>query len=270
MKEAGFKAQPFVACSYQLKTNRRNTKSKEWSVSQSSFPEPFDFFKAHLIKRSANNLDTFIITMDSPIIRATWQTALLNAISNILGQAVKSYQNNVSLPRSSPLLLMSNMQLIIDAVQKPFTIDTFTLITFILFSVLQCPPNFAWQTWLEKEFPSHTATTTSSNTTDPPKSSTDDKSPPEKTEKKLNLPNTAIKFILDQTLGAAVNTIIFIASMDLLRGETLEFAIQHCKRDFWGLMLAGYKMWPAVSITSFLVIPVEQRVVFGSVAGLFW
>lgn len=33
--------------------------------------------------------------MDFPMIRATWQTGLLSAISNILGQAIRSYQANV-------------------------------------------------------------------------------------------------------------------------------------------------------------------------------
>ena len=41
-------------------------------------------------------------------------------------------------------------------------------------------------------------------------------------EQKLDLRNTAIKFVLDQTLGAAVNTALFLFLIKLLRGGSLE------------------------------------------------
>ena len=39
--------------------------------------------------------------------------------------------------------------------------------------------------------------------------------------KKLNIKNTAIKFSLDQTLGAVFNNVLFIAGIGALRGESL-------------------------------------------------
>ena len=35
-------------------------------------------------------------------------------------------------------------------------------------------------------------------------------------------------------------------------------------------MLAGYKLWPLVSLLQFTVIPVQQRVVVGSLVGVGW
>ena len=35
-------------------------------------------------------------------------------------------------------------------------------------------------------------------------------------------------------------------------------------------MLAGYKLWPLVSILNFTVIPVEKRTLVGSLVGLGW
>lgn len=35
-------------------------------------------------------------------------------------------------------------------------------------------------------------------------------------------------------------------------------------------MVAGYKIWPLVSLLSFTVIPVEQRTLVGSLVGLGW
>jgi hypothetical protein len=42
--------------------------------------------------------------------------------------------------------------------------------------------------------------------------------------KKLNVKNTAIKFALDQTIGAVVNNVMFIVGIALLKGQTLDTA----------------------------------------------
>lgn len=35
-------------------------------------------------------------------------------------------------------------------------------------------------------------------------------------------------------------------------------------------MVAGYKVWPLVSLLSFTVIPADKRVLFGSLVGVGW
>jgi len=50
------------------------------------------------------------------------------------------------------------------------------------------------------------------------------------TDKRLNVRNTAIKFALDQTLGAVINTILFIAGMGMLRGAPTEQITTSVKR----------------------------------------
>lgn len=35
-------------------------------------------------------------------------------------------------------------------------------------------------------------------------------------------------------------------------------------------MVAGYKLWPLVSLLNFTVVPVEQRTLVGSLVGLGW
>lgn len=35
-------------------------------------------------------------------------------------------------------------------------------------------------------------------------------------------------------------------------------------------MLAGYKLWPLVSLLNFTVVPVEQRTFVGGLVGLGW
>lgn len=49
-------------------------------------------------------------------------------------------------------------------------------------------------------------------------------------QKKLHKGNTAIKFILDQTFGAAVNTILFIAVIGAFKGNDRRAIVRSCRR----------------------------------------
>ena len=35
-------------------------------------------------------------------------------------------------------------------------------------------------------------------------------------------------------------------------------------------MMAGWKLWPAVSFLNFTVVPMHRRILVGSIVGLFW
>lgn len=41
-------------------------------------------------------------------------------------------------------------------------------------------------------------------------------------------------------------------------------------QESWPLMLTAAKVWPLVSIISFVFVPVEKRVVFGGAIGVLW
>ena len=42
-------------------------------------------------------------------------------------------------------------------VQHGYSLDTGPLVTFVTFTLLSCPPNFLWQSWMESTFPSYTS-----------------------------------------------------------------------------------------------------------------
>jgi hypothetical protein len=90
------------------------------------------------------------------------------------------------------------------------------------------------------------------------------------TQTSLNVRNTAIKFFLDQTLGAAINTLLFIAGIDAMRGRPMGTIAANCRKGFWPLVFAGLKLWPLVSILNFTLVPLEYRIMVGSTVGLFW
>lgn len=135
--------------------------------------------------------------------------------------------------------------------QVPYGIDIPRLVRFITFTSLNTPPNIYWQAWLENTFPRFTpqptqspaAQSTPQDTKEKavssalaidasvqrrtaaekahasPAGSSDGASQAQE-QPKLNIRNTIIKFLLDQTLGAAINTLLFIAGVDLLQGQS--------------------------------------------------
>ncbi|KAK1060476.1 hypothetical protein LTR74_011822 [Friedmanniomyces endolithicus] len=189
----------------------------------------------------------------------------------------------------------------VSAVRNDF--DPNDTLRYVLFSLLVCPPNYLWQKWLEGRFPGYIAEEAAGKQemlggngvgtgrdtgngslkkrmgnggTSEKEAMTETSTPPNlakagrKAKRKLNAVNTCIKFLLDQTLGAAVNTVIFIAGIALLRGASLDSLGQKVQEGFWPMIRAGQKLWPMVSVAQFTVVPFEWRTLVGSCVGLVW
>ncbi|KAL5091138.1 hypothetical protein Trisim1_003451 [Trichoderma cf. simile WF8] len=146
------------------------------------------------------------------------------------------------------------------------------------------------QDFLESTFPAHPSPKPPS---DSKKKSPSSQPPP------LSLTNTILKFLLDQTIGAALNTLLFSTFTHSLRQAmvhapritSLPSAAKYwssagavdfnrvdfgrvweaAKAEFWGLMFAAAKLWPAVSLVNFtLVKSVQGRNLVGALAGVAW
>lgn len=116
-------------------------------------------------------------------------------------------------------------------------------------------------------------------------------------EPKLNIGNTVVKFILDQTVGSGVNAFMFSvfthsiqqamahrttgadASVAFLTsGKALDYSqvnwskvIQLSQLDFWPIMWAGWKLWPFVSFFNYVVVrDVVVRGLVAAIAGMGW
>ncbi|KAF2847712.1 integral membrane protein-like protein [Plenodomus tracheiphilus IPT5] len=179
----------------------------------------------------------------------TLQGAVLSITSNVLAQAISAYQSN-----------------------SPFSLNFPKVFTFALFSVLSNPPNIFWQSFLEDQFPTNVRASTS------PSAAEKQAEQPNPTRTTLSKTNVLIKFLLDQTLGALVNTLMFIAytsyvnnTQSIAQGQSPWEAVKSdCGAKTWPMMKDGYKFWPAISLVSFLWVPVEKRVVFGCSVGVIW
>ncbi|KAF2446947.1 hypothetical protein P171DRAFT_356441 [Karstenula rhodostoma CBS 690.94] len=180
--------------------------------------------------------------MPSAMVSQTVQGAVLSATSNILAQVLTSYKEDT-----------------------PFTISLSPILKFAIFSMISNPLNILWQTFLEDIFPSNVPA-------NPSEKQLKDKPAQTRTSKR----NLLAKFTLDQTIGAVVNTLMFLVYMAYVNDSGAKGAASwrtvqaDVSGRFWPMIIDGYKLWPAVSLASFLWVPINKRVVFGCSVGVLW
>lgn len=86
--------------------------------------------------------------------------------------------------------------------------------SILIYGILATPPNVYWQQFVEAYFPGY----------DLKKVRVDNGGKGVEIEKKLNVRNTCIKVVLDQTVLALFNVIAYVGVTKLLKGESLEIA----------------------------------------------
>lgn len=167
--------------------------------------------------------------------------------------------------------------------------------TYTLFSL------YIGQDFLESTFPASTTTPTPeairSAAANDEKELDREASEGRLVEPKLNVTNTIIKFVLDQSIGAAINTLMFSlfthsiqAAMShritgardsvafLTSGKALDYSqvdwrlvVERTRLEFVPLVKAAWRLWPFVSLFNFVVVKtVEMRNLVGALAGVVW
>ncbi|KAL2217056.1 hypothetical protein M432DRAFT_620198 [Thermoascus aurantiacus ATCC 26904] len=182
-----------------------------------------------------------------PIVKATFQAALINAGSNVLAQGIKAYRD-----------------------QRPFELDVRTLLQFTTCAVIISPLTFLWLENLESAFPGFSDAAKSKPKAEKGDARASDDKRTDKKKPQLNVRNTVIKVVIDQTIGAAWNTVLFLTTMGILRGQDYDTVLEAIRKDFWPIMIAGFKMWPLVSILCFTVVPADKRLLVTSLFGVLW
>lgn len=156
------------------------------------------------------------------VVGPTVEAVTLNAISGFLGQAFTAYKAKVR----QQVLEPSNTH---DSANPPhrqdlFAVDFVHILQFMLFTALIAAPNYVFQNVLEHCFPTRTI----------PKErlqqgGAKDKDNEEELLRKhgrLDIRNTVVKFVLDQSLSATTNTVLFIVVLGLIKGQSFEH-IEH-------------------------------------------
>ncbi|KAK3693607.1 hypothetical protein B0T22DRAFT_505509 [Podospora appendiculata] len=221
----------------------------------------------------------------SPIVVASLQAAVISAISNILAQGLAARKSSIG--------------------KAPLEIDWVPVFQFVLFAFISTPPNFLWQDFLESSFPAYHVSPTSeaiiSASAGNERDLDDEATQGRLVEPKLNKRNTLIKTLLDQTVGTAVNTLLFSVFIHsaqaamahragagfghpaqslgfLLSGNAVRYAAvrsdlvwRRATAEFFDLVKASWTFWPIISIVNFTMLKsVEARNLTGSLAGLGW
>ncbi|KAJ5109915.1 hypothetical protein N7532_002560 [Penicillium argentinense] len=176
-----------------------------------------------------------------PIAKATLQTAVINAGSNVLAQCIKAYRN-----------------------ETPFILDPGAVTQFTTCALIVSPLGYLWLENLEAWFPGK------SEAKAKPRDKTCAKPAEKDGEASFKVRNTIAKIIIDQVVGGAWNTVLFITVMGMLRGLDMQDIQSQILQDFWPIMIAGFKLWPFVSILNFTVVPPSQRLLVGSLFGVIW
>ncbi|CAG7943360.1 unnamed protein product [Penicillium salamii] len=208
------------------------------------------------------------LTMPSPLTVTFVQATALNAIANVLAQLIDQRNN-----------------------KGPFTLNGLALVQFLIYGLIIVPPNFYWQRVLEARYPGFPSRAEYANlfSLRTLKSIfsprvwislfSKDESLPSHTdkvkEKDVRTPPSglrclAMKLLLDQTLTSVANIILFVALINLLKGESLPKVWELVVVDFKPIMGARLRYRPIVSVLMYTVIPVDRRVVFGSACGVIW
>ncbi|KAI0965014.1 Mpv17/PMP22 family protein [Xylaria arbuscula] len=217
-----------------------------------------------------------------PIVSATLQSAVLAATSNILAQCLTAYQTDT-----------------------PLVFDLVPIFQFVLYAFINVPPNFLWQDFLESAFPAYHVSPTRAAVASAAANDEDelDKEAREGklVEPKLNITNTIVKVLLDQSVGAAANTFLFslfihsiqaamprplgapLSNPDqslryLLTRNAIDYrnvnwvsVVAHSRREFFPILFAGWKLWPFVSLINFAFVQtIERRNLIASLAGVAW
>lgn len=86
----------------------------------------------------------------------------------------------------------------------------FTTCAFVL-----SPLTYVWLEGLESRFPGSSEDTSVTQ-------STAEKHGSKQGKQKLNVKNIVAKVVIDQTIGGAINTVVFVMTMGLLRGQDFE------------------------------------------------
>jgi hypothetical protein len=199
----------------------------------------------------------------SQMVSQTLQAAVLSMMSNLLAQVISSYKENVcgTSSLSCPPAIHADR-----SSQAPFTLNLAPILKFGLYALINNPANIVWQNLLEESYPTHVPASPVE------KAKADGKPPAKKTSGK----NVLTKFLLDQTFGATMNTVMFLAYMGYVNASSQgkysawDAVGAEVKSKFWPIVIDGMKIWPLFSLVSFLWIPVQHRVLVGCAVGMLW
>ncbi|CDW53985.1 protein Mpv17 [Trichuris trichiura] len=78
------------------------------------------------------------------------------------------------------------------------------------------------------------------------------------------------RMMLDQLVFAPISYLGFLSLIGFLRRMDGDGVLEKVKNEFWPVYLANLKVWPAVQLFNFYVIPVQHRLLITKCVGFLW
>ncbi|KAF2743058.1 integral membrane protein-like protein [Sporormia fimetaria CBS 119925] len=187
-----------------------------------------------------------------PIINSCLLALAIDCCSNLIAQRLKAYKLGI-----------------------PFAFDGVLFTQFMIMGGIGGPINFHWQLWLERTFPGWKLSTRRGDvktldTVELGLVSGSDVKEPEPVRVR-NWWNIFRKWFTDCiTLGALLNTTLFLVVMGVLKGKTWSHIGTDLRTEMWPIIWDSYKVWPIANFFSTTYFPAERRIVFLSCCGLIW
>ncbi|KAK8080207.1 hypothetical protein PG997_008025 [Apiospora hydei] len=172
----------------------------------------------------------------------------------------------------------------------PEPLDKQRILEFAFFGFIGALIGYEWHHGLERHFPTRTRTfkrhrPTASHNLEKGRDPEEKPAVPEPAggsgsgssngggsggDLKINYRNVAAKLLLDQTVSLSLMITLFLIVTNILRLPTLALVFGVVRRKLWGLLRAGWTIWPAVGLVNFLWVPVRSRVLVASCVGFGW
>jgi hypothetical protein len=163
-----------------------------------------------------------------PIVSSCLFSLAIGCLSNVIGQKLKDYSEGV-----------------------PFVFDQKLFAQFAVVAVVTTPVNYHWQACLERTFPGWKSTEQRRAPTSDDaekamavKEDGDDKRAIEQEVRVRNWRNVFFKWFTDCiTMGALLNTTMFLVLMGYMEGKTWVQIGDNLKYDMWTIIWDSYKVW---------------------------
>ncbi|KAJ8973607.1 hypothetical protein NQ317_010044 [Molorchus minor] len=78
------------------------------------------------------------------------------------------------------------------------------------------------------------------------------------------------KMAADQLIFAPISMAVFMTALNTLQGKSLEEIKKEIDAKYKDLLIANYKLWPAVQLINFYMMPMHYQVLFAQSVALFW
>jgi protein Mpv17 len=76
--------------------------------------------------------------------------------------------------------------------------------------------------------------------------------------------------VYDQTIGATIFTSSFFTYLDMMSGKSFPEAINELKLKLLPTIYDNWKVWPFLMAINFSMVPIQFRVLFSNICGMFW